>query len=478
MKGQPDSRTDRASAPRALSLGARLSLLLGAVLAAGLAAGLGALLLHAETRIRNETEAAMQLARELVETRLPDIRASGDPRAALIRLVDDATRLRHVRVELADREAPLSSGDAGAGERPRAPEWFLRRVTPPAPTLRIDAPGDTILVSADPVDETGEVWQEIVWLAIGALAVAMFAFGLVSFAVNRTLRPVTTLSAALLGLERGQFDMRAPTAGSPEFAVIAERINALAATLQDLDAENHQLIRRMIHVQDDERREIARDLHDEIGSFLFSVRVGIGALARRLASTDATPSALAADCARIEGQIAALQETNRRILGRLRPAALAEMGLIDALHALADGWRQTRPDVKIACIFDAAEQTTDESLALTAYRVAQEGLTNAFRHSGATRIALVVAMEDAAVEVIIEDNGRGLPHPARRGGYAGLGLRGLAERVAARNGALTVENTPGGGVRLAARLPLEVPVVGTRDDPASTNDARGPDAST
>ncbi len=455
MNGAPDSRADIAAAPRALSLGARLSLLLGAVLAAGLAAGLGALLLHAETRIRNETEAAMRLARELVETRLPDIRASDDPRAALIRLANDATRLRHVRVELSDRQAALAPVESGGVDRPRAPDWFLSHVTPPAPSLRIEAPGDTIIVSADPADETGEVWQEIVWLAIGALAVAMFAFGLVSFAVNRTLRPVTTLSAALLSLERGQFDIRAATSGSPEFALIAERINALAATLQELDAENHRLIQRMIHVQDDERREIARDLHDEIGSFLFAVRAGVGGLARRLTAPNATPAALAPDCARIEAQIAALQETNRRILGRLRPAALAEMGLIDALRALADGWRRTRPDVEIALACDGPTLAKDETLALTAYRVAQEGLTNAFRHSGASRIALGVTIDNDIVQITIEDNGRGLPEPAQRGGCAGLGLRGLAERVAALDGALKVENMSMGGVRLVARIPQQ-----------------------
>ena len=438
-------------APRALSLGARLSLLLGAVLAVGLAAGLGALLLHAETRIRNETGAAMRLARELVETRLPEIRAAGDPRAALARLADDVTRLRHVNVRLQSRAAAV--GTASEDGRPHAPDWFLRRVTPPAPGLRIAAPGDTILVAADPADETGEVWQEIVWLAIGALAIAMVAFGLVSYAVARTLRPVTMLSAALSSLERGGFDVRAPTEGSPEFAVIAERINALAATLGKLDAENHRLIQRMIHVQDDERRDIARDLHDEMGPFLFAVRAGIGGLSRRLAGPDATPAALTAECARIDGQIAALQETNRRILGRLRPAALAEMGLVDALRALAAGWRQTQPGVTIALAPVTAMQPVDETTALAAYRVAQEGLTNAFRHSGATHISIALALDAGLLRVEIEDNGRGVPEA---GAFAGLGLRGLAERVAALNGALTVENAPTGGARLVASLPLRV----------------------
>ncbi|KAF0120658.1 MAG: integral membrane sensor signal transduction histidine kinase, partial [Methylocystaceae bacterium] len=110
----------------------------------------------------------------------------------------------------------------------------------------------------------------------------------------------------------------------------------------------------MIHVQDEERKDIARDLHDEIGPFLFTVRAGVGALARRATAPGADPIRLAEDCARIDAQIAALQQVNRRILGRLRPAALEEMGLADALEALAQGWRDANPKVAIALSLDGA----------------------------------------------------------------------------------------------------------------------------
>ena len=98
--------------------------------------------------------------------------------------------------------------------------------------------------------------------------------------------------------------------------------------------------------------------------------------------------------------------------------------------------------------------TVDETTALTAYRVVQEGLTNALRHSDATLIAVMVALDADVLRIDVEDNGRGLPDPARGSAYVGLGLRGLAERVAALDGALTVENAPTGGARLVARLPL------------------------
>jgi len=431
--------------PRSLSMRARLSLLLGAVLATGLALGFGLLILHAGARVRAEAEAATRLARELVEATLPRLATAPDPLGELTKILADARRLRHVRVALEGADAPA---------RPdrRAPEWFSALALPAPMAGRIETPlNKTIVIAANPADEIAEIWQEIVWLAIGGAGVAMAAFGLVSFAVSRTLRPIAALSEGLQRLERGDLAVRAPANGPPEFVAIAERINALAATLQRLDDENRRLVRRMIHVQDEERRDIARDLHDEIGPFLFTVRAGVGALARKAATPGVEPARLAEDCARMDAQIAALQQVNRRILGRLRPAALDEMGLADALRALAQGWRETRPDVSIELTLDGAENEIDEASALTAYRVVQEGLTNAYRHSGATRINVCATRETGRLRIEVSDNGSGLPTAPDS---AGLGLRGMSERVGALGGDLSITSDAQGGARLLATLPL------------------------
>jgi two-component system sensor histidine kinase UhpB len=327
-------------------------------------------------------------------------------------------------------------------------------VLPNAAVTRIEAGHGAILISPNPADEIAEIWQEIVWLTIGGAGIAVAAFGLVSLAVSRTLRPVATLADGLLRLERGEHAMRVPADGSPEFVVIAERINALAATLQQLDEENRRLVRRMIHVQDEERKDIARDLHDEIGPFLFTVRAGVGALARRAAAPGAEPARLAEDCARIDAQIAALQQVNRRILGRLRPAALEEMGLADALAALAQGWREANPGVAIALSLDGASGDLEEGMALTAYRIVQEGLANALRHSGADHVEVSVARAKGALHIVVRDNGAGLNATRSPSTSGGLGLRGMSERVGALGGALTLTNDPQGGTRLAALLPL------------------------
>jgi two-component system sensor histidine kinase UhpB len=427
-----------------LSLRARLSLLLGGALAAGLVFGVALLILHAGARVNAEVEAATRLARDLVQATLPRLAASHDPQSELAGLLEDAQRLRHVRVTVEGKAAPAEANDK------RAPDWFSALVfRAPAPT-RFDTPVGAIDITANAADEIAEIWAEIVWLAIGASAVAVVAFALVSYAVSRTLSPIGALSDGLRRLEQGDHAVRVPVDGPPEFVAIGERINALAETLERLDDENGRLMRRMIHVQDEERRDIARDLHDEIGPFLFTIRAGVGALARKAKSSAAEPARLAGECERIDAQIAALQQVNRRILGRLRPAALEEMGLADAIEALARGWRETRAGVEIDLSLDGARGEMDETTALTAYRVVQEGLTNAFRHSGARRIEVVVARDGGVLRVEVSDDGAGLP--ASHNG--GLGLRGMAERVGALGGTLTMSNKPEGGARLSATLRL------------------------
>ena len=333
----------------------------------------------------------------------------------------------------------------------RAPQWFTTLVLPNAAVTRVETPrGAAIIIAANPADEIAEIWQEIIWLAIGGAGIAAAAFALVSLAVSRTLRPVATLADGLSRLERGDHSMRVPGDGSPEFVVIAERINTLAATLQRLDDENHRLVRRMIHVQDEERRDIARDLHDEIGPFLFTVRAGVGALARKAAAPSADPMRLAEDCARIDAQIAALQQVNRRILGRLRPAALEEMGLADAIEALAQGWRERIRRSRSLFLSTAPWRDRGRNcahrLSHRAGRIDQRlspfgrGSRRGERHT-----------RNCELRIDVRDNGSGLD--AATGPSAGLGLRGMSERVGALGGSLTLVNDPDGGVYLTASLP-------------------------
>jgi two-component system sensor histidine kinase UhpB len=155
-------------------------------------------------------------------------------------------------------------------------------------------------------------------------------------------------------------------------------------------------------------------------------------------------------------QANALQQFNRRMLERLRPVGLAELGLADALAALARLWREAHPGVVINTSISPSTATFGETAEVTVYRVIQEALTNVFRHAGATRIDIAVeparsGTEPAGVDAVlvrIRDNGAGLQADHRQG----FGIIGMRERVQALGGSMTVASTDQ-GVAVEAVVP-------------------------
>ena len=219
---------------------------------------------------------------------------------------------------------------------------------------------------------------------------------------------------------------------------------------------NSELAERVFDAQDEERRVIAHELHDEFGPHLFALRASAAVLAKKVGDD---PSARAAAGA-IEAQVEALQGQNRRILADLRPAALEELGLAEALEALVAHWRRAEPRVAVRLAVDPRVEAMSERASLMAYRSVQEAMTNAFRHAGATRIDVSLRFEtpppdpgpgDAALGgfvIRVADDGRGLQGETE----AGMGLAGMRDRVRLLGGEVSVSSPPGGGVVVEARF--------------------------
>jgi two-component system sensor histidine kinase UhpB len=163
----------------------------------------------------------------------------------------------------------------------------------------------------------------------------------------------------------------------------------------------------------------------------------------------------------ILAQVDVLQQFNRRILERLRPVGLTDLGLSGAVAVLLRLWRESHPEVVIESLISPTLAPLGEVAELTAYRVVQEALTNVFRHAQASAVSVVIepVMGTAAnpecdnVLVRVRDNGRGLD-PDRNGGF---GLVGMRERVWALGGTLTVRSDVD-GVTVEAIIPVTEPL--------------------
>ena len=216
-----------------------------------------------------------------------------------------------------------------------------------------------------------------------------------------------------------------------------------------------ELSRRLIALQEEERRGIARELHDELGQYFSAIKVDAISIERALgAGTEAAAPRRSAQA--IVEAADHMHAIARGMLQRLRPAGLDELGLAACLQDLAETWEQRHG---VECAFLPAGELGElpEAVAITAYRIVQECLSNVARHAGATRATVRLARGAEALMLSVEDDGRGLMTGAGPGGglgTPGLGLRGMRERAAALGGSLAVDASPTGGVRVSAVLPL------------------------
>jgi two-component system, NarL family, sensor histidine kinase UhpB len=440
---------------RSLSLKMRIDLLFGLLLFFGLSADLGRMIAEAGPRVRAEDEAMTRISRDFAAAALASLKESPDPEASLTQMFASLGPLRHVRIGFAKSgEATPVALPAPDPDRDRAPDWFARLIDvhPGIEALPAMVNGrllGQIFIASDPTDEIDEIWAAASSLALTGGAVVLAALLGASLLLGRTLKPLDQYCAALKRLGDGDFSTRVDPAGSPEFVVIGEKINALGQALDDLSGANRRLIQKLMDVQDEERRAIAHELHDEIGPHLFALRANAAVLESGLRQQGAVKPA---DVARAIGaQVEALQGQNRRILRRLWPAALEDLGLAEALRILVQGFldaqREVAIDLNLPDSFDPCGPR--EKLAL--YRLAQEALTNVFRHAGAKNVTVDLAFTAPnEVSARIRDDGAGFAP----GAPPGLGLTGMRERMRRLGGRFAFQTAPEGGALIEALLPV------------------------
>jgi two-component system sensor histidine kinase UhpB len=444
-----------------LPLRGRINLLLALVLTLGLAVNVARLVLEAAPRVQAEDQSVTRLAREFVETIVAGLHESSDPAARLDQIVRDLKRLRHVGITLRDDEKTTQDNVGQAGDGQPVPAWFVALVHPEKTSVSvpISLPGKTtaLVITSNPNDEIAEIWEGILTqLAVGS-AVAVALFLITMLVIGRALAPLQALSQAMTRIEGGAYDARVEPSGAPELAAICARLNHLAAALGAAVEEKRRLAERTVSLQDIERKEIARELHDEFGPHLFALRAHVGALTRLAEAVEPEKDGLRKHCGAILDQVNALQQLTRRILEKLRPVGLAELGLREALGALQRLWHQSHPDVAIATTISDSLGETGETAELTIYRVVQEALTNVFRHAEATSVDVSIGPAAAPpgsqgprgyALVRVCDNGCGLK-PDHRFGH---GLTGMRERLLALGGTLTVASGEA-GVTIEAMVP-------------------------
>ena len=268
-------------------------------------------------------------------------------------------------------------------------------------------------------------------------------------------RPILSLANATQAVAKGDFSPRIQRWADDEIGDLADAFNKMTAELantEELRSEREslrrQLMEKVITTQEDERRRIARELHDSTSQNLTSLIVGLRMMEAQCVSC-ASPTK-AADLREVASHT--LEEVHDLSM-RLRPRVLDDIGLDAALERLAHEW-QARYKIPVDVIIQLNERLPGE-VETAIYRIVQEALTNIVRHAQAKSASIFAERRGDFVRVIVEDDGIGFGISSSAGEQQ-LGLLGMKERAELLNGALTIESTPERGTSVFIEIPLNI----------------------
>lgn len=359
-----------------------------------------------------------------------------------------------------DFEKPLCGQSKGIGKP--APLWFAAAVqsvlgghaavTRPI-SVRATAAG-TVSAVADPDAAIELAWEHILGIINVASLMAIGIAILASVAIAHTLAPARSIVAALQRMAHGQYRTSLPRFRSMELSMIGQAVCDLGVRLAQATEQRAVLTRRLLEIRSDERRALARELHDEFGQNLAGI-LAFASTIEASSARDQDRTCIAQDARMISQATLRIMACLRDTLERLRHPPAEELGLEASLVSLVDSWRSLdlrRPVIQLDLQGDLAD--VRGIVAATAYRVAQECLTNSLRHSAAGEILLRIERRSGKENVLlicVEDDGGG--DAVRVAQSAGFGLTGMRERVAAVGGSLSIARASR-GLSVAATIPI------------------------
>lgn len=442
-----------------MSLKLRLNLIITTLLVIIMMAGTLLNIVNARKNVRAEVESTEKLALYLFDSDIlnnPEQTADGKPFH-----LQNLRHMRHLKIEFYDTAGRLAdSNQVQDAPRPTgdAPAWFeavMDAATPPWQSQRreIHHQGTRIgqlVITPDPRFEYAEIWKQMTDLFVLLTMFFVVVNLMVAWAVSRALEPTDRILRALESLESGDLKARLPAFTLPELARIGKKFNRMVETLEQSINRNHRLSQQLITLQEEERKNLARDLHDEFGQCLTAIHA------------DATVVLQVAerkypelrDSARAIAQLSRhLMELVGGLLQRLRPGILDELGLVAALEDLVEAWRIRNDDV--ACeleITGLLPDGMDEAIKITLYRLVQECLTNVARHARATAVSIRLHASETGVRLSVQDNGRGFDANAADG----FGLPGMRERVEGLGGQWSLHTQISEGTEIIAWIPWSI----------------------
>jgi len=309
----------------------------------------------------------------------------------------------------------------------------------------------SIVVTSNTRIETARAWNNL-RAVNGVLFISILAVSiLVYITINRMLNPAQIIVAGLEKMRDGHLNTRLPSFDIDEWKRTSETINQLASSQEQVIADNKQLALKLLNIQEEDHRYIARELHDEFGQCL----AGINAITASIKQTAKLQSPeLVAELNTISPITNHMMDVLRSMLTRLRPAEVDDLGLTASLQKLLNNWNnRSNGMTSYQLILNGEIDNLPDPLPVNIYRIVQECLTNIAKHAEASVAEVIInTLPDHSIQLEISDDG--IAEVDEFDNTLGIGLLGIRERVMALGGKITLLTRATGGLIINIIIPI------------------------
>lgn len=342
-----------------------------------------------------------------------------------------------------------------ADEEP--PQWFIDALNPhEEPVARVVRFG-RLEILPNPTGAIREAWGRVsylLWLGLGFFIVLN---GMVYWMLGWSLKPLGIMLKAINKMERGDLTTRVPDFKLPEFERIGHSLNRMAESLtavRELE-ENRQLTQVIQKHIEDERRSLARELHDELGQYVTAIKTFAVGIAKKSKANISSPGmeGIEANAQVIVSAANQIYDGMHNIVRQLRPGSLDNLGLAETLKDAISTYQAQHPEIKINLQLKGNVQGLGETVSINLYRIVQESLNNALKYAQAGNIdVLLTKTTGGDLQLSIKDNGIGMNVDAVDQTKC-FGLLGMRERVQALQGSFHIDAALNLGTAIYINIP-------------------------
>ena len=408
-----------------MSLKLRLILIVNLLLFIAIFIGFFSVVFTSKNAVRSEIESSLKLAEFSIKSGIqknPDLYLFQDNLLGL----KDLDLIRHLSIQLLDRDGNIIDENKNLNTEVYIPMWFQNTLDIYSKDLEIlDFPlmqyGDQIgavKVIPNPIYEYDEIWQQFKNGLIIAMLFFVFVNLSIFFLFGKIISPINLLIQGFRNLEQGKYKNNKENFGISELDILRVKLNQLTIKLKKNDKRIHELNQKLISIQEQEKKEISRDLHDEIGQSLAAIQVQAAAIK--------TSRKANAQADLIISTTKDLMQQTRNLIKRLSLSIIDDLGIEDALIDLIKNWSRRTLCKNINVNVDLPDSKIFKSqLNETVYRLTQEALTNMSKHSRPKEVLISVQRNGNVIHLCFMNNGI-LKRTKKTGG---IGILGMQERV-------------------------------------------------